>query len=970
MSTVAEYIKKRDESLVLAAKIKKALETAINSGQSQSKIDEIENDLTQALVAAGDFQRLADQLKLEEARSPSANAGTTVSNAQTALDDGANSQKPATAPEVLKPDGRIQTNQSTAETNAVPTPTGASTTGTNDPTKTAEQTQSTNPQEPNNVGSLTSSPPVYDPNARQGSIESIVDQNTGQYRVEISGTSGAAAPSDDAAQNNTVQNEINNIFSASQRISPKDNVLDGYASYTYSVSIYLCNKEDYARIISSNDRNISGAQLLFQSAGAPLAVPSAQGPALGRNRFFGNDYYIDNIELATSVLGKGTGSAHNFTTIKFKVTEYNGISLLPNLHAAVMDYVFRTNAKIRQLAETGTDQPSYVSQFYLMVIKFYGYDDQGRLLQGGIQPPDEGGGSANVEKYIPFIIRNITFKVAGRAIEYEWDCAAPQTQIGVGSSYATIPFNIQLAGRTVSDGLAGASRINNQPATNQTPNVAPAPPKANASATVTQGLIDALNQFQEQDVKNGKRRIANKFSIEIVSDAIASAQLSYKADNYSKTQTPMEGSNEPATRLLTEKQAADLNTKTFSAVAGTSVVAFIEKVVRNSTYITDQSLVAVDPLTGVQKPKNTAPRILGWFKISTEVVPIDWDDITNDFAYEVKYVVTPYRLVNSGSSYFPDVPFPGVHKSYKYFFTGENKAVISYEQQYDALYRQVISGNLARLLENNTLTYNQWERRVVQPFSGQSSQGGSTIRSNEVPANFADSLYSISDLSKVSIGIIGDPAWLFQGEASGSYGARQFDPRPFLPDGTINVDYGQIYFDIQFNTPADYNLNGSGLIDPEFDPQDPKEPSQRYTYLARTVTSMLSGGKFTQTLEGVLVTRPVNRANKNTNIKDNRPENAVDPRKDTSNTAPINANQTAQIAGRLNINLQTDAGAGRGGQGGPTYQQLNPISTVTAAVPGNLDSQINDIINLPVIPGKKPIDVVPNQSIVKDRNPG
>ena len=58
-----------------------------------------------------------------------------------------------------------------------------------------------------------------------------------------------------------------------------------------------------------------------------------------------------------------------------------------------------------------------------------------------------------------------------------------------------------------------------------------------------------------------------------------------------------------------------------------------------------------------------------------------------------------------------------------------------------------------------------------------------------------------------TVTIVGDPAWLQQGESW--VHSKKGDPfyySAFLKDGTINFDRQQILFEISYNTPNDYNF--------------------------------------------------------------------------------------------------------------------------------------------------------------------
>lgn len=64
------YEKKRDETISLVRKIKKAKEKAIADGAPPEKIAEIDNDITTALIAAGDFERMRVQTLAKAGEKP------------------------------------------------------------------------------------------------------------------------------------------------------------------------------------------------------------------------------------------------------------------------------------------------------------------------------------------------------------------------------------------------------------------------------------------------------------------------------------------------------------------------------------------------------------------------------------------------------------------------------------------------------------------------------------------------------------------------------------------------------------------------------------------------------------------------------------------------------------------------------------------------------------------------------------
>lgn len=371
-----------------------------------------------------------------------ASSGQVVSNAQTAKDDGATTQDPQT------PQGRIvkaaDVNQNLE-------------TGTNAPVKKLEQTQATPPANPNS------------------------DTPT------VSTEAGATGRPDDnpGANKNTTQQTVNANFS--QKITPKPNVLDMFASYTYSLTWYLITPEQYNLAQRQQRKAVNNWSILVQSGGAPVQ-PEAADQA-GRNQFFNVDYYIDNLSITHNYSGKGSGGATNHTDIKFQITEPNGITFIPNLANAV-----QTLYKTMQPPMDGV----WTQAQYCMVIRFYGYDEAGNLIQvgrsGALGKNNASDPKAAVEKFIFFAIKNVTTKIHSKQIVYEVE-AAPLTEgTGLSQNRGTIPFSYQLTGTTVGEVIGGkaykpsTATAGRQDTATDTPAAYPRPENATGGYSDTTGM--------------------------------------------------------------------------------------------------------------------------------------------------------------------------------------------------------------------------------------------------------------------------------------------------------------------------------------------------------------------------------------------------------------------------------------------------------------------------------------------------
>jgi hypothetical protein len=133
----------------------------------------------------------------------------------------------------------------------------------------------------------------------------------------------------------------------------------------------------------------------------------------------------------------------------------------------------------------------------------------------------------------------------------------------------------------------------------------------------------------------------------------------------------------------------------------------------------------------------------------------------------------------------------------------------------------------------------------------------------------ASFFYDPKSLSQVKMRIVGDPAWMQQGEVTTGVSAKTFDFNPYNPDGTINYDSQAVMFSVAFNTPADYDL-ATGLIDVNKQRRG-GQPQEYYTFQAVKCKNIFSKGKFEQELEGKLVTEKNTQSNKPTTTAAGRP---------------------------------------------------------------------------------------------------
>lgn len=808
----------------------------------QSAVQQAQQDLS---LAQAEARQQAQATAQTQQRAQQATGTPTDSAAQVVQDDNAATGNPSQR-QVLAPDGRIQNAEqaSNSGSNAqLPeiSETAAVDENTDPEVRTIDDTQSTfGPEGQGSPLALDDAPPIADSRGGVGA---------GREDGAVSGTA------------NETQAVIASRFA--EPIRPQANVLDRYFSYNYIFELRIIKPEDYQRAIRERRINFANTGLLIRSGGAKVGALNSFEQK--RNQFFDLDFYIDNVVIKNNTVGKGTGSAHAYTDISFTVTEPNGISFLDRLYLAISDFI-------------GID--NYASATYLMTLKFYGYNERGEIeTVSNNQGTNRGDPNALVVKNIPFQMSDISFSIDNNLVVYQCKGVA-QPMIAAETNRGTVPRSIEISGGTVEKVLAATQQAfnSNDNATTQAQGAGQgstgiaagatsttaaepssgAPPNASSSqatgASLTTSLMDALNDEQKKYVSTKQRTYPDRYSIEFAEKIIAGAQVNKKGTP-DLDKTPMTN-NENTRSGIPETQATDRKKRILAIAAGMPIMQAIETVIRNSSFITDQSDIVYDEKTDQPIPTPSNNRAISWFKINMTSVPTQFDPLIRDYAYDIKFVVSLYEITGMDSPYFPTGTFRGVHKSYPYWFTGQNTAVLDYRQTYNYAYSTLVTGAAAKQAETSTFSLDKIRKFSLAPRSTENAAGAEG-RTNEPNAAAASYLYDQSALGRVDMKIIGDPAWMAEGEVFPGVSASNFDYKAFLPNGTINFDAGQPLFEVRWVKGQDYNIN-TGLANPDANRLGANNPNQQsLVYRCNEVTSEFRSGQFTQQLVGDLYIFPI-----------------------------------------------------------------------------------------------------------------
>ena len=645
-----------------------------------------------------------------------------------------------------------------------------------------------------------------------------------------------------------------------QEAQTKGNSLDGFASMTYGISLYLMSPDDYNQMVNTGKKNLLGSQLLIQSGGID---------AKNRSEFFDVDFYIDNLEIRSAVSGTSVQSAHNTLDLSFTVIEPNGITFIPRLKAAVD----------KQINPGAGQRVNYSAIQYLLVIRFYGYDQAGNLIsKSSLNDNNTSDPNSLIEKFIPFIMTENKFRIQNKLVEYQVKGACPNTSIGFSQGTATIPYNLELTGSTLKEILLGSSNLttgydvapgsNNQSlaALQAAPGSGSTTAPATITSKITRGLIDSMNK-SEQDRAKQNGMIPNVYDIKFVSGFNLETATVVALGDLDMSKRPQTDSTDPSSKSP-KKGSVDTSRRNYSIAAGTQIVQALDELIRRSSYIQDQQLFVNDESGKNLLPNPTQAPVTQWYKIRSFIQPLEYDFARNDYAYKVTYVIGPYKISNApGSSYFPASVVRNPQKKYSYWFTGANGGtdsdgvanggILELEQDYNYLYYQIMTG--VPFPANITTTGTENVRRVPMANSTESKQGNKK-QVNEASASLASSLYSPGDQGQIKMKIIGDPDYIQQGEVfyntqADITGASAVDA--YLPDGSINYDSREVLFDVVFLSPTDYDYTTGVLSKDSFSSSNlgtgSKTAKGQFRYRANIVTSHFQRGAFTQTIEGSLM---------------------------------------------------------------------------------------------------------------------
>jgi len=783
---------------------------------------------------------------------------------------------------------------------------------------------------------------------------------------------------DPTAKNSTTSNTSTPIKS-NAAIKPgkrTQNPLSKFSSYTYQISLYMITPDAYDAFVESGRKDLnaidnitaggppisSAAQSTFVQApgergrtGSPPAVSTpvakkggayliAQSGGINnttskRAPGFDEDFYIDNLKITHAIATKEVTNNTSLTDMSFTITEPYGFSLLTKLRLAQTKLATTTNTKNFAMAQNPA------RQFYIIGIRFLGYDEAGNIIDPSKIPSADGDPDGNAsglfERYYDILIADMKFKITGAPVVYEVVAKAANDIIGFGSKFSTIISDIPIVADTVYNALVPA----NQPKADENQSNAELSRLVSKSTTTPQmtSLFGKLNYDQQQLVGKGVT-IPRQYEVVFIGpdgDSIKNATLKSKADlDKRKIPTTTATKSSESNQKIASKETPNNDLRTIKIAQGTPIIQAVSDIVKQSSYLEaaltqiENTNLTPDPKTGTYEKQENTPTQLKWFNIKPEVKNLGWDPVQGDWVYKIKYIIQSYLTpIVVAASAKVTTPYYGAHKRYEYWYTGKNSEVISYQQTLDIAYHNVTVQGMGDFDSRAQGGAADIPVTAGQP-QGQPDQGRLNV-GMETQNMYMTSLFSPHDYGEAKLTILGDPDLLMQSSVTS---INSLYNQYYGTDGfTINPHGGQVFIEINFKEPLDYD-NKSGTMSlndsiffhdyPAYVKKDIDSRGGGISYMLKSVTSTFRGGMFTQDLSCSLNVFP-DPGETAAAANQSNAETARLNRSGTASTPPVN--QTAAETSRLNrAGAGTNAETATSDQSDAETARLNRAGTGSA----------------------------------------
>lgn len=602
---------------------------------------------------------------------------------------------------------------------------------------------------------------------------------------------------------------------------PPTNVLHDYSSYTYRITLFFLEKDDYNSLAASPDA-FTPKYALMSSGGGYANKPGADVKigdtfvrGAGRHPDFEEDFFIDNLSILTVVGLNSKTKATNAIDISFTITEPHGISLLDRLLSA---------------CETSNDKSmNYMEQPYLLEVDFLASPSDPAYNESKKQD------RLITRKRIPIKILELKISPGTGGTTYQVR-AIPYNHVAFNMTVASVPVNFNIEAGTVGEFFstdsdatdlingfreqlsANKERVESELTKWKAEHTIisggiqqePTPSQIEAERTrLTKSIsydsasfVGAYNEYMKEVSKQGlSKNPPTLIAFSIPDQRIAKSPIvnPETAQSRNNTMGGRDQAIESPDNQFKKKQV-------FPIHPGTSIIDVVDKIVQKSDYITTQinefkkqveestADANYSGATNENDRSNTSSKKidekfqdLDWFKVIPQVVLSDFDFNRNAYSKTVLYTILPYITANQYHPSFKksQIKESAAVRTYNYWYTGTNMDIIKADIDFDSTYYtqlttyrdQVKRGGANRqsseeAVDITTAGTNRAVLSAILPVatevSGHNAAAG-TMNSAEQPkdhlvADLKKSIYSSQrgDMLNIKLTIIGDPAYIKQ----------------------------------------------------------------------------------------------------------------------------------------------------------------------------------------------------------------
>ena len=644
-------------------------------------------------------------------------------------------------------------------------------------------------------------------------------QSDGSLYVEVSGYTNLG--DDDKGKSGVQVGTAKPVIGPGKR---QFNPLSKLSSYNYHLTLYMITPEAYGEFLNSNQVDPSGFTIVAESGGINRKETNKNTAGFDR------DVYIDDLSLKTFVgMKSNDGPTTDSVDFEFKIYEPYGFGFVSELKK--LSHKVMMSSKL-----TGKENATFhMQQYYMLGIRFYGYDSDGNVMTG-----DKLGTDAGTEKFALFPryytmqLTEVTFKLDGKATVYNIKGQNVSVQAGFGVQRGVIKLPIEVYGETVEEVMISLKDALNK----QENNLVKGPPGKEAAEKAVEFPNVYDFKFLDENGEIRKSKVVNQADPKI-----------------KKTKAPM-GADVKSAAASNEKNANpktlifDKNRRSFSIPGGTTIAQAVDMIIGESEYITGKVQKYKEDVEPKLTPATSDGEPFKWFVVTPICEPKAFDIKRGTYVYNITYAIRDYIIPNLRSPYVDKTTtYPGAYKRYEYIYTGKNNEILSYEQTFNNNYK-MDSAQKPAAQSNPPIPVDMMTKQ-------NESTGSSFNMGGEAAASVRTSLYSPGDQAMARMQILGDPDYLMttMGKAYEVY--EKF----YGPDASIDAHAGQVFIEVKFNNAIDYDHSkGTMELDSQVEiyryPSSIRKLINGVSYMVNTVSSTFSRGRFTQDLTLSIWTAP------------------------------------------------------------------------------------------------------------------